>query len=178
MINEREESKISQLIKYRESELANTQIYHNYSNSEHLVELPVIPLPKPVEILFNSPSLWLKVGDHEYTPSLLVKSFFVRKDGGEIDRHVFSVFIADNKRSIAKKWGVSPHSARNKQRYQYWDRDFVKALFTYTTLCEKSHSGLINKISYTIRENITFEEMEAWYSRANSEVLNKYERRR
>jgi len=172
MISERSEDQISQLIEGRKLRWSkNPHLYRSYHKSEHPDELPVVSLPNPVEILLNSPSLWLKAGDLEYTPSLLVKSFFIRKDGQEINDRVFSVFIADAKRSVAEKWGVVPLSAGNKQRNQYWDRDFVKALFTYTTLCEKSDWGLENKISYTVRDDIAFEEMENWYLKANIKTI-------
>lgn len=149
----------------------STRLHRNFYKGERK-NLPIIPLPQPVDILFASRSLWLKVGDVEYTPSKLVKSFLVRKNGREIDENNISVFYADTKRRIATKWGITPRSAWNKQRCQYWDKDFVKAIFTYIVLCEKSNLRNVNKISYTVRGDITFEEMENLFFKANDEAVS------
>jgi len=173
MSSERTEGQVLQLIGQREAERnESTHFHRNYYEGEHLKRLPVVSLPQPVNILINSPSLWLKVENTEYTPSSLVKSFFVRKDGREINEKKISVFYADTKRNIATKWGIISRSTWNKQRHQYWDKDFVKALFTYITLCGKSHLRNVNKILYTVRDDITFEEMETLYLEANTEAAD------
>lgn len=143
----------------------------NYHKGDRLRDLPEVVFPNSVNTLFDSPSLWLKAEGVKFTPSLLVKSFFVRKDGKEIKIKPFSVFIADNKRYIAEKWGIVQKEAWNKQKNQYWREDFVKAIFTHVVYCENSEYITENKIAYKIREDISLEEMEAIFLQANNKVL-------
>jgi hypothetical protein len=159
----------------QERKARNSDGHRNYYPREKASKLPHRLLPKPVQTLFESPSLWIINSEDglEYTSSALVKAFFVRKNGQKIDENGFSVFIADSKRYIAERWGITPKSAWNKQRNQYWDKKFVKAMFTRIVCCEKSSRRNVNKIAYEIREDITTEEMESIFLDANTKAIKK-----
>ena len=181
MSKEHVEKQVVQLIEHRNKRVESkdgSHERHYYRKGEHLCRLPNVSLPPTVNILLNSSSLWIETGEYKYTPSLLIKAFFVRKDGKDISEDIFSVFIADKKRCIAQKWGIVPRSAWNKQRHQYWDENFVKALFTHTALCEKSPAKNVNKSAYAIREDITFKKMEEWYLQANNEAVKIKDKKR
>jgi hypothetical protein len=153
-------------------------INESYFISEDAEEMPKVAFPKSVQILLNSRQLWLAVEDHCYTPSDLVKSFFVRKDGKHKDPDLFSVFIADRKRYIAENWGIKPNKAWNKQRHQYWDKDFVVALFTYIVDCEESDWKNKNKLEWKIRKDFKLKEMVEEFKQINTRTIQIINKRR
>lgn len=179
MSHEQIDMQVSNLIYRRCHKLDLTvaeTINESYRIGDNIDKMPKVRFPESVNTLLHSKQLWLKVEDNEYTPSDLVKSFIVRKDGGKKDRDLFSVFIADRKRYIAENWGIKPLSSWNKQRYQYWDKEFVKAFFTYMVDCEKSDWKNKNKIEWKIRGDLTLKEMEKSFKQINLvtiRIINK-----
>lgn len=179
MSHEFVERQISQLI-YRRSHKLDLKIASTINESYRLadnIELPPkVLFPGSVNTFLNSKQLWLEVENVEYTPSELVKSFIVRKDGSKKDSDLFSVFIADRKRYIAEKWGIKPLSSWNKQKYQYWDKGFVTAVFTYMVVCEESDWKNKNKIEWKINDKLTLGEMQKKFKESNiktAEVIGK-----
>lgn len=179
MSHEHIEKQVTQLIYRRihnlDPKVAKT-INESYFIGNRVEKVPKVKFPDTVNILLNSRQLWLKVEDREYTPSDLVKSFFVRKDGKEKDNDLFSVFIADRKRYVAENWGIKPHKAWNKQKHQYWDKEFVKALFTYIVVCEESDWKNKNKLEWKIRDDMTLKDMELEFAQINKktvDIINK-----
>ena len=143
--------------------------HESYPKNGKYGNLPDIPLPEPVGQLFNSPSLWLKIGEDKYTPRSLVQSFLVKKD--KYIKSDFSNFVAGCKSRVAKKWGIELLAVDNKQKNQYWDQNFVKALFTYVYLCDISPHETVSRCSYTIRKDIDFEEMHRTFTKANDNIV-------
>ena len=174
MSQERVQKRIEELITKRIKELdggVDNNAHKNFQKGERLFKIPEIPLPRPVDILFQSPPLWLEVEGQKYTPGTLVKAFFINKKGRNANEEDTSVFISNCKLRIANVWGVVPLSTWHKQRNQYWDQYFVKALFTYVYLCDISPYKNVNRFSYTIRDDISIKEMKRLFMEANDKTV-------
>ncbi len=144
------EAKVCQLIQKHMEAVNSTYIKKGRS------KIPDIHLPDFVQTLFTVENLWLQVGGHRFVPDVVVKQL-INPKLGEKNSKRFSVFVADKKRDIARRWGVRPLAAENKSRHQYWDEKFVQ-LFIATVI--------YNSTDYTVRNDIHPEELVALKEKA------------
>lgn len=123
-----------------------------------LLNFPNVSLPETYNTILCTPELWYNVNGLLVTPSTVVKSVLVRRDGLDKERRLFSVFIADQKEQLVKN-KLKLLSASNKERFQFWDKYFVNGLLINILYQNQHRLRVVNKIAYRLDENVKIENL-------------------
>jgi hypothetical protein len=120
-----------------------------------------------LRLLLSTSGLWLPVEGKQFLPAAAVKQMMARSDGMPIEVKTFSVFVADRKRSLQDHFGIYPLSAWSKQKHQYWDQHYCESFLS--SIQENGYSSDVrfNHIAYTVREDVTIEELKACCNRVH-----------
>lgn len=132
--------------------------------------LPVVDLPPVAQSLLDSPSLWINVHGIDFVPRPVVEELIIRRNGNEKKQNSFTVYIADQRDAIKKMWNIIPVSVWGKQKGQYWDKNFVTALFTNIKLHLNISNPLINKIAYTFSDEFDIQKLKKIFYMSNIEA--------
>lgn len=137
-------------------------------------KLPIVKLPKAPRLLLDSPKLWIDVDKTSFIPRAVVEEILIRKNGNEKNQDSFTVFIAMQEKEIQRRWGIKPISVFSKQRHQYWDSEFIKALFIHISLQTSSNDPLVNKTAYTFTKVFDAEKLADVFNQSSIKAAKAY----
>ncbi len=90
--------------------------------------VPPLPDIESIQTLFSLEEVWTMVGNTAYVPRLLIEELIVRMDGMEKQQNKFTAFLADRQQMLKDRLFVQPASVTPKQRYQFYETEYLIAL--------------------------------------------------